>query len=360
MLVLYELKKQLETPFVYIVLALCAAANIFMLSSDSANRIIMQEAELVAEAGTQYMTAQVAQSITDEKRDIAYSYAERAVPPESAVQLMISISTGNAFGIDESFALNIAELSAPAFSKRLEEMRANSELNAVNGGSELFSKLSGYLWLSAMESMIFALLITSRICGHEAAAGTAAVVYSTRTGRRIRAVKAAASVIISVGFQAVLFPLCCAGFFVQCPCFVLLSAPAVVPEIPIQMFPWFSVSVGGHFALNYLLTLLLSAVFSLLGFCCCGKKGGILQLLVSLSLTLVMPLPAFIKPEICSPYLYCLTPTSLLMSRPGYWLTVSRNTLPVCGIELYAMMLWTALLLLGSAVGYRSFRKAKL
>jgi len=358
MLVLYELKKQLETPFVYIVLALCTAFNI--LSSNSANRLIMQEAEIVAEAGTQYMTAQVAQSVTDDKRDIAFSYAERAVPPESAGQLMISISTGNSFGIDERFALNIAELSTPSFEKRLEEMQANSELNAVNGGSELFSALSGYLWLSAMESMLFALLITSRICGHEAAAGTASVVYSTRTGRRIRAVKAAASVIISVGFQAVLFPLCCVGFFMQCPCFELLSAPSVVPEIPIQMFPWFSVSVGGHFALNYLLTLLLTAVFSLLGFCCCGKKGGIMQFLASLSLALVMLLPAFIKPEVCSPYIYCLTPTSLLMSRPGYWLTVSRNTLPICGIEFYAIIFWAAVLLLGSAAGYSFFRKTKL
>lgn len=361
MLVLYELKKQLERPFAYIVLALCFIASIQISHNDYRNRMIILEEEIVSEAGTCFMTEDIALSFEDvTKRSTALFYAGGTIPAESAEQIITNCTAYNSYRPGGDFVREVVRISSGAFSERLQDMNQNGELHAVNGGEYLFTALSYILWLCTAESAFFALLITSRIIGHEADSGTAEVIYSTRTGRRIRTSKAAAAVILSAAFQAVNCLLCGVMFFAQCPCFKLFASPLVVPEMPVKMFPWFSVSVGGFFGLNFLLSLLLIITFSLMCLCCSGKSGGIIQLLISLMLAMALIIPAFIKPEICSAFIYCLTPTALLASRPGYWLTVSRATVAVPGIELYAMLFWAAVFIIGSVASYIKFRKARL
>lgn len=359
MLILYELKKQLEQPFAYIFLAICFAVNIFLCNNSYNNSEINSQSKLLSETGTFYMNEEIAQSIEDERtRSLVLQYVAKEISPEDAAAILMDCSLHGSYRFDESFSEHIAEISSEQLTKRLEEIAEKDELSAVNGGGELFWVLSSIVWAVAIESVIFTLLMTAKILGHEAVSQTASVVFSTRTGRRINLVKAAASVIISIAFQAVNFLLCCTLFFALCPCFNLLSAPFAL-DYP-TVIPWLDTTVGGYFMLNFLMSLLLTAIFSLMSFCCSGKNGGIRQFFLSLILAFCLYIPAFFKFGFISPFFRCLTPTALLFNQPGCWLSVSQSGIAVFGADIFAMIFWAAVCVVGSIFAYKKFKKSPL
>lgn len=359
MLILYELKKQLEQPFAYIFLAICFAINIFLCSNSYNNRAIMSQSKLVSETGTIYITEKIARSIEDAgMRALALKYVGKSLSPEDAKEILLDCSMNGNWRFDEEFSEHIAEISSERLSKRLAEISEKDELSAVNGGGELFWVLSSIVWATAIESAIFTLLMTAKILGHEAVSQTASVLYSTRTGRRLNLVKAAASVIISIAFQAVNLLLCCALFFALCPCFNLLSAPFAL-DYP-TVIPWLDAMVGGHFMLNFLMSLLLTAIFTLMSFCCSGKNGGIRQFFLSLILAFILYIPAFFKLVFISPFIRCLTPTALLFNQHGSWFSVSQSGIAVFGADIFALIFWAAVCVVGSVFVYKKFKKSPL
>ena len=359
MLIFYELKKQLEQPFAYIFLAICFAVNIFLCSNPYNNSAIKSQSKLVSETGTFYMTEEIARSIEDGKmRSLALQYVGRSVSPEDAKAILLDCSLHGSWRFDEEFSEHIAEISSEQLAKRLAEISEKDELSAVNGGGELFWVLSSIVLAVAIESVIFTLLMTAKILGHEAVSQTASVVFSTRAGRRLNLIKAAASVIISTAFQAVNFLLCCALFFALCPCFNLLSAPFAL-DYP-TVIPWLDATVGGYFMLNFLISLLLTAIFSLISFCCSGKNGGIRQFFLSLIVAFILYIPAFFKLGFISPFFRFLTPTALIFNKPGCWLSVSQSGIAVFGADIFAMIFWAAVCVVGSVFAYRKFKKSPL
>lgn len=357
MLILYELKKHLKQPFIYIFLAVCFAVNIFLCSNSYNNASINSQTKLVSETGTFYMTEEIARSIEDGKtRSLALQYVGRSASSEDAREILLDCSLRGNNRFDAEFSEHIADISSERLEGRLGEIAERDELSAVNGGGELFWTLSSIVWAVAIESVIFTLLMTAKILGHETASRTVSVVLSTRTGRRINLVKAAASVIISAAFQAADFLLCCALFFALCPCFSLLSAPFAL-DYP-TVIPWLDVTVGGYFLLNFLLSLLLTVIFSLISFCCSGKNGGIGQFFLSLVLAFILYVPAFFKLGFISPFFRCLTPTALLFDQPGCWLSVSDSGIAVFGADVLAMIFWTAVCVVGSVFAYKKFKAA--
>ena len=359
MLILYELKKQLEQPFAYIFLAICFAVNIFLCNNSYTNNVIKSQSELVSETGTFYMTEEIAQSIEDTSaRSLTLQYVGRSLSPEDAKEILLDCSMFGRYRFDEDFSEHIAEISSERLAKRLEEVAEKDELSAINGGGELFWVLSSIVWAVAIESVIFSLLMTAKILGHEAVSQTASVVLSTRTGRRINLVKAAASVIVSIAFQAVNFLLCCGLFFALCPCFNLLSAPFVL-DYP-AVIPWLQTTVGAYFMLNFLMSLLLTTIFTLMSFCCSGKNGGISQFFLSLILAFILYIPAFFKLGFISPFFRCLTPTALLFNQPGSWFSVSQSGIAVFGADIFAMIFWAAVCVVGSVFAYKKFKKSPL
>lgn len=361
MLLKYELKKQLEKPFCFVALAVCALFNILLLFSDDyTEKQIMRENDVAKALGTVFVTEEKISQLDDKMQQAtAISYLGGYIDPADAplvIDNILDLTTFNCLALKNAEIVH--SLSDERLSGRIEEVNENREMNAINGGIDLLMTLFVTQFTAfAFESALFAVLIGSKTAGHEFLERAEQIIYSTRTGRKIMLVKLSASLILSAGFCMAVSLLGTAAFLIKCPCFELLSAPWCVNSPLFFTISWFYCPLWLHIFLNMIILTALSALFAVLSFALFGfVKNTVLSVLGTVVILLAMYIPTpFITQEGCIKLIWLSMPSVQLLTRPGFWLSVNKASVPVFGYEEAAILLWGTVFLAVCAVSMKKF-----
>lgn len=370
MLILYELKKQLEKPFVWVCLAASVLINLWVLVSEGYSCMkISQQNQAVSAIGTTL--------ISEENTPLLVQYLD-----EEYLTSVMRSGTGNPaewleFDIGQNVLLYssnayesgakplIMEISEPVFAERLNELQTNGENLHINGGEWLLGIVIPKLLMSiSFECAVFAVLISVKIGGHEFSEKTANVVYSTKTGRSLGARKLAASLIAAALFHIVLTAVSALLLFIICPCGNLLSAPAFLENMKTgNIVTWIQMSVGEFILTNAAFSLLLTLVFGAFGYSVWGMLCSVpAAVFGALGIsTAPFALGFFILPgEGLWRLFFASCPTSLIIGRAGFWFCESRNSVAIPGFEMISAVLWGAITLAFVILAVYRLKRVKL
>ena len=365
MLLRYEMKKQLEKPFCFIAAACCAVFNIiFMLRWAYPLDNINMQSKIVRQLGTVYVTDENSALITDPemKRIIDEHTSGYILGRESAIYILQNTVKMGMFDLVGEQAELVHKLSDERLAERFEEMSETKELTAINGGDDLFQVVFlGMVQLTVIESILFAILIAAKTAGHEFSNHAEQVIYTTRKGRGIMRTKLAAASILTVGFCLSVFALSFAVFLLRCPCFELLGAPMYLNTERIFLYTWFYFPVWVYLLLNVMFAIALSEVICLMSFAVFGISRNITAtvMLTILLLAAGIVIGKTIPPETGYLRLMSYTFPSIQILMSGSRLAVASyvECIPICGFDVFSIMLWAVFMLVLCAFSMKRFER---
>ena len=120
---------------------------------------------------------------------------------------------------------------------------------------------------------------------------------------------------------------------------------------------WFYCPLWLHIFLNIIILTALSTVFSVLSFALFGfVQNTVLSVLGTVVILLAMYIPTpFITQEGFIKLIWLSMPSVQLMTKPGFWLSVNKASVPVFGYEEAAILLWGTVFLAVCAVSIKKF-----
>ncbi len=370
MLILYELKKQVEKPFVWVYLVVCVLVNFWALASEGYSAMkVAQQNEAVSAIGTTLISEDNAT-------------AEEQYLGEGYVTSVMNRGSGNAmewleFDIGQNVLLHsqnncetgakplIMGISEPVFTQRLNELRENGENLHINGGEWLLGKIIPKLLICiSFECAIFAMLISVKIGGQEFTEKTAQVVYSTKKGRSLGVKKLAASLIAAALFHVAVTAVSALLLLVICPCRNLLSASAFLENMETgNIVTWFPMSVGHYILANTAFSLFLTLIFGAFGYAVWGMLCSVpATVFGALGIsTAPFALGFFLLPgEGLWRLIFASCPVSLIVGRAGFWFCESRNSIPIPGFEVISAAAWGVIAFVFVMLAVNRLKRVKL
>ncbi len=370
MLIFYELKKQFEKPFVWVCLAACVLINLWVLASEGYSAMkISQQNQAVSAIGTTLISednAPLAEQYLGEGYLTSVMLGGRGNPAEWLefdIGQNVLLHSSNTY--ESGVKQLIMEISEPVFSARLKKLREKGENLHINGGEWLSGIVIPKLLMSlSFECAVFAMLISVKIGGHEFSEKTANVVYSTKKGRSLGAIKLAASLIAAALFHIVLTAASALLLFIICPCGNLLSAPAFLENMKTgNIVPWITMSVVEFILANTAFSLLLTLIFGAFGYSVWGILCSVpVAVFGAFSISAVpFALGFFILPgEGLWRLVFASCPTSLIIGRAGFWFCESRNSIPIPGFEIISAAAWGAVTFVFVILAVYRLKRVKL
>lgn len=278
----WEMGRLFRLPALWVFLALCLGFNGFLMAVSGDGRAAFRFAsETAAALGQQvdegFLRA-LGQRADSPERDALLAAASGLEDP---LETYDTAALAQRYGIllEHSAAERWMEGKYRRLSAQVERLaRENAAMNLYAGPAtdESHDFLFGTLLHAVQaEACLLAVLAALYLPGRETAARTEGLVYSTRTGRRLRSRKALAALLAGLLLELLLLIPTLGVYFCLWDYGGVWSASvssqfhSVREVFGVKPFlTWTSFSVAGYLAATLLLGLALTAVFSLLASCC--------------------------------------------------------------------------------------------
>ena len=366
----YEIIKQLRTPFVWLFAAACVIINsLVIISQDYEIRIVMNECRIAGIIGTVDITnADISVIEDDFLRDYASELTFKHsgfISEEQADDVLSFLINTHPVKMPDNLNSFIFDIAQQPFRQRIAEINQNGEYCFLNGGKTLHDMMYWNLLLICTgESMLFALVISSKCGAHEYLEGTTQVVYSAKKGRSLAQTKLFAALALTELLFAFVTVISAAVFLIRCPCFVLLDSTLVLDEETSIIYPWNTVTVAGYFGLNVLISACISGIFTLIGYTFFGLfikwRGNFIFGLTGALIFTVLMYAVWSLPREFHGFVTVSNPVMLLLDRIGQWFAASVRGTCIPYFEVYAVVGWGALFAVLGALVIRRIKKVNL